>query len=319
MTRLLDFVIVGAQKAGTTSLHRYLERHPRIYLPAEKEAFFFSHDDRYAAGWDWFVREFYRTAGPDKLWGKATPQYMADPTVPDRMAETAPNVRLIALLRNPIERAYSHYRMTWRRGLEKQSFDEVIRRLTGDAAASRARGLRVGPLAEAECCLAWGEYGRILAAYLERFPRPQLLIQFTEVLKEDPQRVLDAVTMHLGLGLGFTPPNLGRQYHRGGSRDRVPWLRGLVRHAPFSALWRSLPARYQRYLTFWGNVVNVAPAGDDLAPIRRETRLLLTDFFRADVERLRALTGLTPPWPEFMTGGANRGRRSEPFGSGAVP
>src|SRR5512134_2872554 len=104
----LDFIIIGAQKAGTTALFRYLRRHPRIYMPLEKEIPFFSDDVLYARGWEQFARRYYGHAPPDRLWGKATPRYMIHPDCPSRIRATMPDTRLIALLRDPIERCISH-------------------------------------------------------------------------------------------------------------------------------------------------------------------------------------------------------------------
>src|SRR5581483_11050016 len=118
----LDFLIIGAMKAGTTSLHRYLAGHPGLYLLPEKEVPYFCNEEYRARGWDWYAREFFSQAPPDKLRGKSTPQYMAREGMATRIHAEMPRVRLIALLRNPVERAYSQYKMEVKRAGEKRSF-----------------------------------------------------------------------------------------------------------------------------------------------------------------------------------------------------
>jgi hypothetical protein len=76
-----DFIIIGAQKAGTTSLFEYLRMHPGIYMPSEKEIPFFCDDPLYARGWDTFAWRYYASAPGGSLWGKVTPNYLVDPPV----------------------------------------------------------------------------------------------------------------------------------------------------------------------------------------------------------------------------------------------
>lgn len=220
MTRPLDFLIIGAQKGGTTSLFRYLASHPEVYLPPEKEAPFFHRDELYARGWDAFARERFADAPPHARWGKATPHYMCDARVPARIHATMPDVRLIALLRHPVERAYSHYLMSRRRGHVARPFDEVVAEQLEPAALERARALPATPEHERACYVAWGEYGRILGGFLEHFPREQLLALFTDDLARDPQGTLERVYAYLGVRGGVIPPELGARFNVGGSRRR---------------------------------------------------------------------------------------------------
>src|SRR4051794_6700075 len=85
--RTLDFIIIGAQKSGTTSLYKYLQPHPSIYMLPEKEAPFFSAEALYSRGWEWYRQEFFSQAPPERIWGKATPMYMANLQVPERIHE----------------------------------------------------------------------------------------------------------------------------------------------------------------------------------------------------------------------------------------
>ena len=191
----LDFLVVGAVKSGTTALFHYLRHHPQIYLPPEKELGFFSNEEWFAKGWDRFVHEFFRHAPIDTLWGKVTPQYMAYPQVPERIFKCMPNVKLIALLRNPVDRAFSHYRMAVRTGAEVRDFAHVI--------SDQLTQL------DAVNFLTLGQYGRILKSFLRFFPGEQLILLFTDDLNERPQSVLDSILTYLGLEAGFSPKILG--------------------------------------------------------------------------------------------------------------
>jgi hypothetical protein len=133
-----DFLIVGTQKGGTTSLFNYLIQHPRIYAPFRKEIKFF--DSNYFNGLSWYRAHFplrRKLEHEHALTGEATPYYMFHPTAPERISQALPDVRIIVLLRNPVDRAYSHYQHMVRAGRETLSFEEALEkepeRLNGEA------------------------------------------------------------------------------------------------------------------------------------------------------------------------------------------
>jgi hypothetical protein len=129
---LPDFLIIGAQKSGTTSLYRWLERHANVVTGPWKECSFFDAERRTTAGYRacFPLRRTRRqvevaTGGPVRV-GEATPYYLFQPDVPRRVAALLPDARLIALLRDPVERAYSHYRHNVALGIETLSFEDAI-------------------------------------------------------------------------------------------------------------------------------------------------------------------------------------------------
>lgn len=297
MTRPLDFVGIGASKSGTTALFRYLRTDPDLYLPPDKDAPFFAVDRYYEAGWDRFAVEFFAQAPRAALWGTITPRYMEDPGVPERIAATMPEVRLIALLRNPIDRAHSQYRQQVRRGKEDLPFGARVE-------ACLERGAGSDP---ADRILYPGNYARALGRFLEHFPADRLLVLYSEELASDPQAVIDRVRIFLGLPPGFVPPNLGKRYHVGGQRERFPGMvRGLRRIGLLRRLWRLLPRRRRAGFWTWfftqGNVVEEAPPEVE-PPVRRR----LADHYREDVAALEALVGQPVPWDDFRRDGDGRG------------
>jgi hypothetical protein len=121
-----NFVVLGTQKGGTSYFYRLLTEHPLVRGAAAKEIHFF--DNKFAEGVGWYRRCFpkgERVDGQRTITGEASPSYLFDPQVPERMARIVPDSRLIALLRNPVDRAYSHYQMEVRRGKEARSFEEA--------------------------------------------------------------------------------------------------------------------------------------------------------------------------------------------------
>jgi hypothetical protein len=126
---LPDFVVIGAPRCGTSQFYGLLTRHPNVERAAIKEVHFFDRPTRFDKRTEW-----YRLCFPPPKWkngrrsitGEATPSYLSDPLVPERMAKVIPQARLIVLLRNPVDRAYSHYHLLARRGSLISSFEEVI-------------------------------------------------------------------------------------------------------------------------------------------------------------------------------------------------
>jgi hypothetical protein len=327
----LDFIVIGAQKAGTTSLFEYLKRNPELSLPVDKEAPYFSHDDVYARGWDNYMKRTFAFADPAQKWGTVTPQYMVggvygamitpglegdgydERTVPLRIRERLPDVRLIAVLRDPVERARSHHRMALMNGFERRSFDEAIEDLLNPEALERSRrhpDLNTG-------YVAWGEYGRILAEYFDIFSREQILVLFTDELARTPERFLGRVHEFLGVKPDFIPDNLGTRYRVGGVKRRFSWLspsegswpsphgaikRAITNNPATHALWRALPeigrqridrglARTIYRLDLWNQ-----RSGTNLDDPTPATLAKLQEHFAKDADELAVLLVEAPPW-----------------------
>lgn len=194
---LPSFLIIGAQRGGTTSLLDALRRHPDVRGPTAGESFirlrkelhFF--DQHYDMGVDWY-RSFFplsarcrlaRARGRNIVVGESTPYYMFHPEVPRRVAETMPDVRLIALLRDPVERAYSHHQHRCRAGREPLSFAEALaaeeKRLRGgDHLILTNRRYRRHHFHRAY--FRRGLYAEQLERWLEHFPHEQLLVLRSE-------------------------------------------------------------------------------------------------------------------------------------------
>jgi len=123
---LPDFIIIGAARCGTTSLYNYMTHHPNIFPASEKELHFF--DLNYNKGVSWYKSKFFQDNNKEKNFsiGESSPYYIYHPHVPYRISKAIPDVKIIAMLRNPIDRAYSNYHYAVKMKVENLSFEEAI-------------------------------------------------------------------------------------------------------------------------------------------------------------------------------------------------
>jgi hypothetical protein len=196
-----DFVIIGAQRGGTTSLFAYLSAHPQVVPASTKEVHYLT--DNFERGRDWYLGHFPPTLPPNTITGEATPYALIHPLAPARLRHTAPDVRLIVLLRNPAERAYSHYSLERARGDEALDFatalDEEPKRLAGEEARlSRDSGYR-SFAHKHHSYLARGDYSQQLERWFSDFPRRQFLILRSEDLFARPATSFARVASFLGI------------------------------------------------------------------------------------------------------------------------
>jgi hypothetical protein len=188
-----DFMIIGAAKSGTTSLANDLARHPGIFITDPKEPEFFCRDENYARGIEWY-ESLYDSALPEQIKGEASPHYTDYPAMPEtapRLASAYPHLKLVYIVRNPIERAYSG----WLQKLKNQD------RWGGDLDVPRrfSEAIRTySPLID------MGDYELQIKRVLEYFPREQLRV----FLFEDYMHDRGAMIRDLGAFIGFDPEPL---------------------------------------------------------------------------------------------------------------
>jgi hypothetical protein len=212
-----DYLIVGSMRSGTSALYEYLVRHPHIARSTTEEVHYFTLN--YHRGVDWYrghfptrLRQAYvrRRFGAKLVSGEATPYYMAHPHAPGRIAELLPAVKLIVVLRNPVDRAYSHYNYLRRVGVEPlTSFEEALEaepeRLAGEVDKMMADPSYKSRNHWHFSYAARGLYADQLKVLLQLFPREQILVLQAEQLLSDPSRNHAAALRHLGLGVITLP------------------------------------------------------------------------------------------------------------------
>jgi hypothetical protein len=192
---LPNLVVVGAPRCGTTTLWAWLDEHPKVAMSRPKELRFF--DNNWSNGLGWYDAHF----SDAPIRGEASPQYMYDEVAMDRMARTIPDARLIAVLRNPIDRAYSAFWMERTNLREQRPFAEA-----------------------ADGYLPWGRYVGHLVAVCEHYPREALLVLILEELQANPVHGLHDVWRFLDVDDDVIPVS-GRQHaYRGFRSSRLQAL-----------------------------------------------------------------------------------------------
>ena len=235
MARRIDFLIGGAQKAGTTALANYLARQRHIVLPACKEAHVFDAPEFDDAHWtsNHIEALYAQTLGADQqdqqaLHGDATPIYLLHPTFVDRIHRYNPSMRWIVLLRDPIDRAVSQYHMERRRGNEHLPILAALFAERYRLSAHRNNFRLDSPLRHHSYRLR-SDYGPQLRWLLSKFPREQVLLLHSENLRRSENSTLVRIHSFLGLSRPNDDATLGEaftgDYTRWGARD---WRRRMM-------------------------------------------------------------------------------------------
>jgi Sulfotransferase family len=280
---LPNFFIIGAAKAGTTSLRHYLDQHPEVQMSAVKETNFFAGPPD---GIPYPVGRVDRLADYEALFdpsfpmrGEASPSYASAPRrkgVPERIKAAVPDARFIYLVRDPISRTLSQYQMLVTEGNERRSLEGAIAQLdTAD------------PFSFYLTCQSF--YARQLELYLAHFPSERILVLDQASLLADREAVLRSIFGFLGVDPDFSSAEFEVERNRGGERRRYPraaaGLKPLLR-APFKRLPMGIQERLRSSVeeTFFAPVPK--------PELGEPQRARLTELFAPDAQRLRQLTGL---------------------------
>ena len=216
MRKLPEFIVIGAQKGGTSSLYRYLATHPELKLSYRKQLHFF--DKFYRKGMDWY-RACFPIASQSKgtIAGEATPYYVFYPYAAERIKKHLPEVKLLLVVRNPIDRAYSHYQMKVDQEIESiQTFEEAIEREEERIQPELEKMMAnpnyySGPYRHFSY-LARGHYAEQLERWYSLFDKEQILVINSEHFFADPMKILRRVYGFLGIS-DFEPSGLDKIYN----------------------------------------------------------------------------------------------------------
>lgn len=222
---LPNFLIVGAMKGGTTSLYHYLRVHPEVFMPETKELHYFVAEKNLRRGIGWYERQF-RNAGNAIAVGEASPDYSKYPIhrgVPERIADLIPGVRLIYVIRNPLERIRSHYLDDLARGRERRPIGEAV---SGN-----------------EHYLAPSRYALQIEEYLKYFPRKRLLLMTSESLRDDRGAAMRRVHDFIGVNSDWSTPVQEREFNSTDKKTAPGPLLLAARHIPGAARLRLLAPR----------------------------------------------------------------------------
>ncbi len=289
----VDFIIIGAQKAGTTSLFRYLSAHPNICMPVKKEIEFFSREEYYSKGLTWYG-QWFLNCNRNNLVGEASPQYMFYDYVPERIFNVFPDVKLIVILRNPIDRAYSHYRMLKRRELENKNFSTLVLDLI-----NRQKSLNGDEHFENHEYFAFGEYGRILSNYLQFFDKKNIHISFSENLNINPVATVNEICDFLNIEYFSDNKHIKKKYHKSGDK-RFPAFERWIKNASWikRLIKFFIPKQTLHGLIFWFETQANVKATYHEGPNKND-RELLKKYYKSDVDLVLSTFDKKAPWADF--------------------
>lgn len=225
-----NFLVIGAQKAGTSSLYKYLLQHPAILPAYQKEIHYFTLPELYSKGQKWYRGHFpTKLMRGQRLTGEASPSYLFFPLVPQRVHQMMPTTKLIVLLRDPVARAFSNYHHQVRRGLETLSFEEAIEQEPARLADDLQKTI-INPhfhslnLAHYSYLLR-GDYITQLKRWQQFFPAEQMLILKSEDFYANPQQTVTQAATFLKLPEWQPNPAIFKQYNPGVYDKMLPQTR----------------------------------------------------------------------------------------------
>jgi hypothetical protein len=190
----LDFILAGAQKSGTTALHYFLEKHPDITLGDQEEMHFFDDEEVFSKPVDYAsLHRHFPSIAPSAIAGECTPSYLYWEPAAERISKYNPAVKLLVLLRNPVDRAFAHWNMQRYKKREPLDFLEAVEQ----------EGKRTAPLLSLESrrfsYIDRGFYTKQLARFFRFFPREQFKITKFEDFRDRPTETVNSIFDFLGL------------------------------------------------------------------------------------------------------------------------
>ena len=284
MNTIPNFFIVGAPKAGTTSLYEYLSRHPEVYMPAAiKEPDYFSHEEivqqqlyyktthvKDAKGY----KALFAGVTNQKAVGEASVSYLFYPQTANKIYKFNPAAKIIIILREPVERAYSHYLMDYRLGLLDAAFEDIIFRKLEHRYADMYF----------QQVVSLGEYAEQITRYLEVFSPDQVKILFYDHLKTDPGGVMKSIFKFLEIDEAF-PIDTSQRFNAHAAPKN-----GLVEKMyKMHHLRRSISQLVPEALK--NSFRRVFFKQSKKPEISAEAKAYLTEHYRNDVQKIRELTG----------------------------
>jgi hypothetical protein len=284
-----NLFLVGAAKAGTTSLYHHLARHPDVYMAPVKEPHFFSQIEPRPELAAFFpsIRDedsylkLFAAATDERLLGDASTSYLAYARAAERISAASPQAKIVIMLRNPVERAYSHYWNDVREGFEKRTFMEAIQEeLETDTPEWGVSSVYV------DC----GFYSERVERYLRRFTDSTFILFFEEFVADAPRELQ---RLFQSLEIDPSAPSHDRPVNRNPfALPRNAMSRRLLGSGRARTVARRLAPRRVR-----SRVRDALLVPAQKPPMAAEARELLSKLYRPDVERLAEIVRRRPPWP----------------------
>lgn len=276
----INFYCIGAQKAGTTTLHDILKNHPNICLPNQKEAPFYQNDSQYSKGKDWYEKKYFSHYNNEKIVGSISPEFMYYPWIPERIKETyGSNIKFVVLLRNPIDRAVSHYNMSKGRNIEKRDFLTAIKSENKTITRSFYHNKQFSYINR-------GLYSVQIERYFKLFPKENFLFIKFEDFISDQQTIIKQICRFLEIDLlestKFIKSNESIKY----KIKFIPWLESRF-PLTISLIKKSIPKSIRAKIASTYKTNNSAK----YAPENSAQNYLIS-LFKDDIKKLEKLTNL---------------------------
>ncbi len=292
MQAMPDFLIIGAARAGTTALHAYLRQHPQIFMPELKEPNFFAYEGRdlrcQGPGADYINNSLthledyaalFAPAPAGAVKGEASPLYLYERDAPENIARHVPQARLVAILRNPVEQAFSHFLYATKQAIEpERDFTRAL--------ALEDERLAAGwqPLFGYS---RFPRYAEQLERFFARFPREQIFIRLYEEFTGQPEALMRDLFGFLGVDPGFRP-DMSRRLNAGGVPRNRALQDFLMKPNPITgAIGLVVPRRIR-----WA-IRDAIAARNVRAPeqMPQEARAILLERLGGEIARLEELLG----------------------------
>jgi len=285
MPPLINAMIIGVEKAGTTSLLRYLSQHPKIDSHEVMEMSFFTVDKEYARGYESAYKKYFKHHVKGNLLLAKSVGCIYYSKALSRLHEHNPRMKLILILRNPVDRAYSAYLYACKMGREdSESFEEAIqleekRRGTGDDFYIRYNSY-----------LHRGLYSEQIVRLFYLFPRDQIKIILFEDFKENPRRVV--YELFDFLGVEPVEVDISKKYNEGSTSRSNFFLRVFLRNSLFSNVVRwFIPYEIRQKIKLLIRE-NKNRAGATVQPMEKNTRKWLVEYYAHDIQKVEELLGI---------------------------
>jgi len=273
MSRLPNLLIIGAVKSGTSSLHYYLDLHPEIMMSKKKELYYFVESRNWHRGVEWYSSHFSRKA---KIAGESTPGYTLFPKlkgVPKRIYELLPEVKLIYLIRDPIERAKSHYIANYSSGGENRTFHSAFENLDNNPFIFPSL------------------YANQLEQYFPFFDVSQILVITLENLHKNPRKTMQKVFHFLAVEDTFYSNNFHTIFNPSDKKRRKNRIGILLKRMAETKPAEVFSPEFRRRI---GNIVYRPFSTEIQRPdFDSDLNQKLLDYFQHDICKLREYSGLS--------------------------
>jgi len=285
-----NLFVIGAAKSGTTSLYSILMRHPEVFMSKPKATRFFISEKRYSNGLDWYLHTYFAGAEQYPIRGEATPSYLAQAykSAP-RIRETIPGdqTKFIAIFRNPVDRAYSHYwyNRNTKQGVENLSFEDALAMEETLEERSAISGKRYS---RTQNYFKNGQYSLCLGEYFKYFKQDQFLfLLFEDLFKEQFHATAARLTEFLNIenvDMSYTKENQSR---RVGTRPTVKFVR--KQRGLMNFLKSFLPGSIQNVMR--NQYLRMISKPVKYPPMKQETRKILLEKYEPGIIELEKIIG----------------------------